>query len=281
MVSFTDSERRAFARDGFLVRDDLLPTEAVDDARAAVVDAMDADPDDPEALIGAGYEVALEGVDQPPLTEIAERLFPAAEALVGEGVLEPPDPGLQVALEFPDGDAAESVHGAKTVEGHLDGYAAFDENPDVTTFQLGAAVYLDDVGPRGGGFTVWPGSHRAAAAYFADHALESVGGKPNNSQLPATGDEPGEWDYDRWLHDQWDPYEISGSAGTVVLWHGLLTHTSGINTGERVRMAGIERFAREDVADVRRDAASNLFEYWPAMAGVPFVEGGEPVVSEK
>ena len=280
MVSFTDSERRAFARNGFLVRDDLLPTEVVDEARAAVVDAMDADAANPESLVGAGYEVALEGVDQSPLTAVAERLFPAAEALVGEGVLEAPGPGMQVALEFPDGDAADPVHGAKTVEGHLDGYAAFDENPEVTTFQLGAAVYFDDVPPRGGGFTVWPGSHRAAAAYFADHALESVGGKPNNSQLPATGDEPGEWDYDRRFHDQWDPYEIAGSAGTVVLWHGLLTHTAGINTGERVRMAGIERFFREDVDEVRRDAAANLFEYWPAMAGVPFIEGGEPVVPE-
>ncbi|WP_167837320.1 phytanoyl-CoA dioxygenase family protein [Halosimplex halophilum] len=280
MVSFTDPERRAFARDGFLVRDDLLPAGLVDDARAAVVDAMDADPVDPDAVLGRGYEVALEGVDQAPLTEIAERLHPAAEALVGEGVLEPPSSGMQVALEFPDGDAADPVPGAKTVDGHLDGYAAFDENPEVTTFQLGAAVYFDDVGTRGGGFTVWPGSHRAAAAYFEDHALETVGGKPNNAQLPATGEESGEWDYDRRLHDQWDPYEVAGSAGTVVLWHGLLTHAAGINTGERVRIAGIERFAREDVEDVRREAAANLFEYWPAMAGVPFVDGGEPVVPE-
>mgnify|MGYP000324331624 CR=1 FL=1 len=280
MVSFTDSERRAFARNGFLVREDLLPTEAVDEARAAVVDAMDADPQDPEEVIGGGYEVAVEGVDQAPLTVLAEALFPAAEALVGEGVLAPPGEGMQVAVDFPDADAADPVPGAKTADGHLDGYAAFEENPEVTTFQLGAAIYLDDVAPRGGGFTVWPGSHRAAAAYFDDHALESVGGKPNNSQLPATGDEPGEWDYDRRLHDQWDPYEIAGSAGTVVFWHGLLTHTAGINTGERARLAGIERFAREDFEDVRRDAAANLFEYWPAMAGVPFVEGGESVVSE-
>ncbi|QLH78198.1 phytanoyl-CoA dioxygenase family protein [Halosimplex rubrum] len=280
MVSFSDSERRAFARNGFLVREDLLSPGLVDDARAAVVDAMDADPDDPEALIGAGYEVALEGVEQAPLTAIAEALFPAAEALVGEGVLAPPGAGMQVALEFPDGDAADPAHGPKTVDGHLDGYAAFDENPEVTTFQLGAAVYFDDVPPRGGGFTVWPGSHRVAAEYFGDHALESVGGKPTNSELPATGEAPDEWDYDRRLHDQRDPYEVAGSAGTVVLWHGLLTHAAGINTGERVRMAGIERFAREDIDDVRRDAASNLFEYWPAMAGVPFVEGGEPIVSE-
>jgi hypothetical protein len=280
MVRFTDSDRREFVRNGFLVRDDLLPGALLADARSAVVDAMDADPADPDQVIGAGYEVAMEGVDEEPFTEIAERLFPAAEALVGEGVLAPPGTGMQVALKFPDEDAAEPVHGSKAVDGHLDGYAAFDENPEVTTFQLGAAVYLDDVGPRGGGFTVWPGSHRAAAEYFADHALESVGGKPNNSQLPAMGDEPGEWDYDRRLHDQRDPYEVAGSAGTVVLWHGLLTHAAGINTGERVRMAGIERFAREDIEEIRRDAASSLFEYWPAMAGVSFVEGGEPVVSE-
>lgn len=278
MVTFSDAERRAFARNGFLVLDDLLSRERVDDAHGAVVDAMDADPDDPEQVIGAGYEVAVEGADQAPFTAIAENLFPAAEALVGEGVLAPPGSGMQVALNFPDEDAAAPVHGPKAVEGHLDGYAAFDENPEVTTFQLGAAVYLDDVGPRDGGFTVWPGSHRVAANYFEDHALESLGGKPDNSQLPAMGDEPGEWDYERRLHEQSDPYEISGDAGTVVLWHGLLTHAAGINTGEGVRMAAISRFSREDQDEVRRDAARSLFEYWPAMAGVPLVAGGEPVV---
>ncbi|WP_123533714.1 phytanoyl-CoA dioxygenase family protein [Halosimplex salinum] len=281
MVSFTDAERRSFARNGFLTRDDLLPAELVEDARGSVVDAIDVDPDDPDQVIGSGYEVAVEGVPEEPFTVIADALFPAAEALVGEGVLAPPGPGMQVALKFPDEDAADPVHGPKSVAGHLDGYAAFDENPEVTTFQLGAAVYLEDVGPRGGGFTVWPGSHRVAAAYFEDHALESVGGTPNNSQLPAMGEEAGEWDYDRRFYEQTDPYEVAGSAGTVVLWHGLLTHAAGINTGERARMAAISRFSREDVEDIRRDAASDLFGYWPAMAGVPFVEGGEPVVREE
>ncbi|MFB6138804.1 MAG: phytanoyl-CoA dioxygenase family protein [Halosimplex sp.] len=280
MVSFTDSERRSFARNGFLVCDDLLPVDLVCDGREAVTEALDVDPDDPDGVIGAGYEVAMEGVDDAPFTAITEELYPAAEALVGDGALSPPGPGMQIALNFPDDDAVDPVHGPKSIGGHLDGYAAFDENPEVTTFQLGAAVYLDDVGPRGGGFTVWPGSHRVAAEYFADHALESLGGKPDNSQLPAMGDEPGEWDYDRRLHEQCDPYEISGEAGSVVLWHGLLTHNAGINTGERIRMAAITRFSRGDQEEVRRDAASNLFEYWPAMAGVPFVDGGDPVVPE-
>ncbi|WP_436924889.1 phytanoyl-CoA dioxygenase family protein [Halosimplex amylolyticum] len=280
MVSITDAERRSFARNGFLVLDDLLDAGSVAAGREAVVDAIDVDPDDPEQVVGHGYDVDVEGVDQAPFTRIAEALFPAAEGLVGEDVLAPPGSGMQVALNFPDEDAGAATTGPKSVDGHLDGYASFDENPEVTTFQLGAAVYLDDVGPRGGGFTVWPGSHRVAAEYFDDHALETVGGKPNNSQIPALGDEPGEWDYDERLHDQCDPYEIAGDAGTVVLWHGLLTHNAGINNGERVRMAAISRFAREDQDEIRRDAAANLFEYWPAMAGVPMVAGGEPVVPE-
>jgi len=278
MVSFSGSERRKFARNGFLVREDLIDPELIRDGLDAVVDAVDVDLGNPEELVGAGYEVAIEGADDAAFTTIAESLFPAAEALVGDGSLAPPGSGMQIALNFPDADADAPVHGPKSVDGHLDGYAAFDQDPEVTTFALGATVYLDDVPPRAGGFTVWPGSHRTAAAYFADHALEAVGGKPNNAQLPAIGEEPGEWDYDQRLHDQSDPYEVAGDAGTVVFWHGLLTHNAGINTGETARPAAITRFSRANEAEIRREAAGGLFSHWPAMAGVPFVEGGDPIV---
>jgi hypothetical protein len=281
MVTFSDAERREFARNGFLVRDDLVPEDLIADAYDAVVDGIEAEPTDPDDVIGAGYEANTDGVDEAPLTAVAEAVFPAVEALVGEDVLYPPGEGMQVALNFPAEDAAEQVPEPNALSGHLDGYANFDEEPEVYTFRVAAAVYLDDVPPRGGGFTVWPGSHRVAATYFEDHALEAVGGKPNNSQLPAVGDEPGEWDYDRRLSEQVEPYEIAGEAGTVVLWHSLLTHTAGINTGERIRMAAISRFPRQDEGEIRREAASDLFEYAPAMAGVPFVEGGDPVAEEE
>lgn len=281
MVSFSESERRRFARNGFLVREDLLDLDLIRDAFDAVVEAADVDLGNTDEVVGGGYEVAIEGADEAPFTAIAETLFPAAEALVGEGTLRPPGAGMQIALNLPDADADEPVHDPKSVDGHLDGYAAFDQDPEVTTFPLGAAVYLDDVPPRGGGFTVWPGSHRTAAAYFTDHALEAVGGKPNNSQLPAIGDEIGDWDYDQRLHDQCDPYEVAGDAGTVVFWHGLLTHNAGINTGENGRPAAITRFTREDEAEIRREAASTLFSHWPAMADVPFVEGSEPVEGQE
>jgi hypothetical protein len=281
MVRFTDRERRSFARNGFLTREDVLPAALVDDARRAVVDAIDTGPDDPEQVVGNGYNVAAEGVDEAPLDEIVDALVPVVDALVGEGTIEHPGGGMQVALNFPDADTTDEVHGPKSVTGHLDGYANFDENPNVHAFSVGATVYLDDVPPRTGGFTVWPGTHRVAAKYFEDHALETIGGKPNNAELPAMGDEPGEWDYSRRYHDQADPYEVSGDAGTVVLWHSRLLHCAGINTGERIRMAAIKRFQREGEDDTVRDAAPNLFKYWPAMEGVPLVAGGDPVASKR
>jgi len=278
MPEFSARERREFARNGFLTREDLVPDDLVDAARVAIAEGTDTDLEDPEAVVGAGYDVDADGVDQAPFTDIAEAIFPAAEALVGEGVLAPPGEGMQVALNFPDEAAAEQFLGPQSVTGHLDGYANFDENPEVSTFTLGVAVYVNDVRPRAGGFTVWPGSHRVAATYFEDHALETVGGKPDNSQLPAVGEAAGEWAYDDRLWNQYDPYEVTGDAGTVVFWHSKLTHNAGINVGEDVRMAAITRFAREDQSEIMRDDAKQLFEYWPAMADVPLVEGGDPVV---
>jgi len=278
MPELSARERREFARNGFLTRDGLVPDDLLAEAREAIHAGTDTDLGDSEAVVGAGYDVDADGVDQAPFTEIAAAVFPAAEALVGEGVLAPPGEGMQVALNFPDGDAGEQFLGPQSVTGHLDGYANFDENPEVSTFTLGVAVYVNDVRPRSGGFTVWPGSHRVAAKYFEDHALETVGGKPDNSQLPAVGETAGEWDYDDLLWNQYDPYEISGEAGTVVFWHSKLTHNAGINVGEDVRMAAIARFAREDQSEIERDDAEQLFEYWPAMADVPLVEGGDPVV---
>lgn len=277
MVEFTRKERRRFVRNGFLVRDDLVDDDLVESARAAVVDGIDIDPDDPTQVIGAGYEESVaDDVDSGPFERIVEQLFPAVSDLVGGSVLAEPSGHMQIALKFPDGDATERIPQPKEAHGHLDGFKDFDSNPDVGGGTVAACVYLDDVPPRGGGFTVWPGSHRVAGEYFAEHALETVGGKPNNSQLPAVGDEPGEWDYDDLLWDQYDPYEIAGDAGTVVLWHFRLTHTAGIHVGEDVRMSAIKRFSRADEEEIFRDAAANPFRYWPAMEGIDHL----PVTAE-
>ncbi|MFB6136071.1 MAG: phytanoyl-CoA dioxygenase family protein [Halobacteriaceae archaeon] len=149
------------------------------------------------------------------------------------------------------------------MRGHLDGYANWEENPEPGYFTVAAVVYLGPVEPRGGGFTVWPGSHRTAATFFEDHALETAGGAPNNASIPARED--GEWDFSRVLPEQYDPHECTGDAGTLVLWHNKLTHTAGANRSPNLRMAAIKRYSRPDGDEILRDAADEPFEYWPAM----------------
>lgn len=269
MTQFTPKERRRFVRNGFLVCDDIVTEDAVAAARKAVEEGVTVDPDDPEQVIGGGYdENVAERVDPDPFERIVEDLFPAVDGLVGGDVLAEPSDSMQIALQFPAADATDRLPTPREAHGHLDGFKHFDSAPEVGGGTVAACVYLDDVTPRSGGFTVWPGSHRIAGEYFDEHALETVGGKPNNSQLPALGDGPDEWNYDDLLWNQFDPYEIAGNAGRVVLWHFRLTHTAGTHVGEDVRMSAIKRFSHVDEDEIYREAAADPFAYWPAMEGV-------------
>lgn len=82
--------------------------------------------------------------------------------------------------------------------------------------QLGAMVLLDDIPPRSGGFTIWPGSHLS----MRDCWTASVGGRIDQDHFEALRGEV--------LAGQ-TPLEFTGSAGDVVFWHGRLLHSGGIN----------------------------------------------------
>ena len=89
--------------------------------------------------------------------------------------------------------------------------------------QLNVCVYLDDVPPRSGGFTVYPGSHRIM---FQAHET-AANWSPK----------PGYRDAIRSVAKEIRPVEFAGAAGTVIFWHGRTVHSSGIHTGNRVRWA--------------------------------------------
>jgi ectoine hydroxylase-related dioxygenase (phytanoyl-CoA dioxygenase family) len=94
----------------------------------------------------------------------------------------------------------------------------------------GIAIYFDSVKPGGGGYTVWPGSHLALAEYFEEHTYEEyIADQDVLSEL-----------------DLGPPFEISGEAGDLVLWHHNLVHAAGPNIGDRIRMASIGRFLIDD-----------------------------------
>jgi hypothetical protein len=282
---FDERDRRQFRRNGFLVLpgalDDDLMAEArttignddTPDSGAELQRMMDADDEDLELDVegrgvkmfgGADGGVCIaSAVHEEPFRTINERVFEYAEALVGEDQLAPPDASTRITLRFPnhedlfDPDAEQP----SDLGTHIDGINTDSER----LVTIGAAIYVDRVQPRGGGFTVWPGSHRLAGRYFEtldpDDYGEAGGGLPR-----WTGDG---WDHDGNLREQFDPVEVSGSAGTVTMWHGHMEHSGGVNLSpSQTRIALFTRFRlHEDHYDIEL-IAPDPFYGWTAMDGV-------------
>jgi ectoine hydroxylase-related dioxygenase (phytanoyl-CoA dioxygenase family) len=61
-------------------------------------------------------------------------------------------------------------------------------------------------------------------------------------------------------------HQISGEAGTLVLWHNKLVHSSGVNQTPNARLAGFNRMSRDDFDDIKVDAKDKPFEYWDGLA---------------
>lgn len=83
--------------------------------------------------------------------------------------------------------------------------------------QLGAMVLIDDVPPRCGGFTLWPGSHLIFRRFWS----ANVGGRIVDQDAYEAA-------VAAVLTDV-QPVEITGKAGDVVFWHGRMMHSAGIN----------------------------------------------------
>ncbi len=102
---------------------------------------------------------------------------------------------------------------------------------DQVSQQLNVCAYLDDVQPRNGGFTVWPGSHRVM---WDAHRTEA-------NWSPAKG-------FGRRLREistTIEPFELVGPAGSVIFWHGRTVHSAGIHLGQDVRWALFADYAQD------------------------------------
>lgn len=262
----TRAQKQEFTRNGFLVLDGELDADLTARARRAAWDAIPEDPDDASTWTPSEYRnVADDLADPEPFEEIHRRTFAYAESLVGEGVLTPPEGVMQVQLRFPDATDVADPGAARPrdLTGHVDGFGQYEETGEVGYTTMAAVVYLDRVEPRGGGFTVWPGSHRINERFFHEHSLERLGER--KSSPPALAGAGDGFDFDRDLDDQFDPFEIHGDAGTVVLWHGKLMHCAGVNVSPNVRMAAIPRFTRAEGDDIKADAAEDIWKYWDGV----------------
>ena len=137
--------------------------------------------------------------------------------------------------------------------GHLDGYPG---EGCQAVLMVGLTTYLYDVGPGGGSFTFWPGSHHDAHTYFLQHPEQIEG---TFRDLPA-------WEEQGWsifcgVNTQ-PPQEFVGQAGDVILWHGWLTHTGSANVRPSPRIGLFARWVHKDDAGVRKNLPQSLWDYW-------------------
>lgn len=271
MSKLSDDQKQEFKELGFLSIHDAIDEELVTEAREALLPGIPEDREEYEQLMDdpEAFKQRQQQIRSPePFQKLNAALFEYAEELVGEGELELPGDGTQIALRYPQQESATepTAQQPSDLHGHIDGYGTgYQLGDQIDYASIIAVVYLDRVRPRGGGFTVWPGSHLTAAEYFEDHPLE--GGRGGMPAVSESG-----WEYDRKHHNQFDPHEVTGDAGTVTLVHYKLEHTGGVNLSQSVRLAALRRFRRADADEDKRDAASNIWKYWPAMEDVPIRE---------
>ncbi len=97
--------------------------------------------------------------------------------------------------------------------------------------ELGALVYLSDVEADGGALSVWPGSHRLMRLGF-DSPIDF---RPNALYKR----------FMRLLH-RFRPRPLAGRAGDVILFHNRLLHANSFNRADQVRHALVIDVLGED-----------------------------------
>ena len=150
-----------------------------------------------------------------------------AEQLLGTGRVQPPS-GIR-------GFYCTMLEGDSPVRRH---HAHIDSHP----FHLTAIAYIDDVAPKGGGFQVWPGSHRDV--YYACA----------KQYLPPSADHGTQARVTALLRDLSERPRVDchGEAGDVVLAHHRLAHCAGHNRTTRLRQAVLCDFSRRDLERIEQ-----------------------------
>ena len=166
-------------------------------------------------------------------------VFAMVERLLGAGNVLPPERSRGLYPTFPTPE-----HAKVPIHAHVD----LPRLP----FKVGVVAYLDDVPSGGGGFAVWPGSHRALFSACADDP-SSPANRRRRAFRKAIRD-----------FDAHEPVEITGGAGDVILFHHLLMHAPTINTVEgHVRKAAFCNYATPSCAiDQAGRRPSSLWHGW-------------------
>ena len=137
---------------------------------------------------------------------------------------------------------------SEEVAKRLDG-SSLGPHTDRVCQQLNVCAYLDDVPPRSGGFTVYPGSHRIM---FRAHHYEA-NWSPTEDFADAM----------REVVQNVAPVEFVGNQGDVVFWHGRTVHSAGVHIGDSIRWAVFADFTEDrQILDADAHRTLGLYEWF-------------------
>jgi hypothetical protein len=132
-------------------------------------------------------------------------------------------------------------------------------------FRVQMSAYIDDVPPRCGGFTIWPGSH--ARIWPEQWKAFKEGEKHTDKHLTVRKAGGYADPVILQIKNDTQPVDCHGPAGTVVLWHTKILHIAGQNTAnDFIRQATIYGFLKtpQSVPDplVGDNTDGNIWRDW-------------------
>ena len=161
-----------------------------------------------------------------------------AEQLLGEGSLALPTRTRGIYCRFPDGDIP-----AQPLNPHTDGHE----------FHLGVLGYIDDVPPNGGGFTIWPKSHRV---FYYRHLTQYGPDKTDTYEKHYN------------LLKEQTATECYGEAGDIVLFHHRLAHAGNPpNSSSQIRKAVVGDLVKKELKEkLNEPPLEDMWQDWPGIS---------------
>ena len=250
-MKLTPEQIREFYDRGYVKIPGAISKAMVDTARQAVnhsIGTLGPNGEDMSKHRAAQFCRDLNGT--PVIMDLfnASPVISLAESLMGEGNLQKPIRGAQVAPRFP------TVIGEVPPEprGHLDGMGTGTNGMPKGVYRRGftafAVIYLADVPePYSGNFTVWPGSHRFFENYFKREGLETLSNGTPRVDLPE------------------GPDMVTGNAGDLIIAHHQMIHTGGPNASPNIRYAAIARLRHIDCEKNGNEGFQDIWREFPCV----------------
>lgn len=252
-MKLTPAQRKALARDGYVVLPGLIARERVDAALREINHRLGAGEHPGKDSYADSIDYLSEYVTSPAVMALmnAGPLRALASSLLGQNKVEPCTQA-QVVLRFP----AKTDDAPARVSVHIDGmYDDVPKERPIIRYSFCAGVFLSDVPrPNMGGLVVYPGTHVKIAKLFKQKGLLALKkGIDRSMPLPA-------------------PVQVTGKAGDVVLFHFQTAHDKARNDSPEIRYVAYFRFWHIDAwfdhsPAYLEKALTDIWLEWPGMRG--------------